>query len=158
MNPRHLTIIIWKSVSSLFNIVWWLVFTIRGAFGPNNPNLVRLNRLEYFLDFMFLVEIIMTFFIGIPFDEASYLAKQSSDSVRPYNYNMKDIALKYLNSTLVFDLFSLIPTTMFMIQYSSLYYLKGIRIAKQIKNMYDIEEIEKWLKERYSTTKIPKSV
>ena len=71
MDPRSFYVIFLEAIETLFNNVWWIVFTLRLAFGVNSSNLIRLNRLEHFLDAAFLVEIILTFFIGIPIDEVS---------------------------------------------------------------------------------------
>ena len=126
MNPRSFYVMVLKTIETLFNNVWWIVFTLRLAFGPSSDKLIHLNRLEHFLDAAFLVEIILTFFIGIPIDEVSKQANQVLDSKRSYNYNMKEIAQKYLNSTLIFDLLSLYPKI--FPWGSNLYFLKAIRI------------------------------
>ena len=109
------------------------------------------------MDAVFLIEIILTFFIGIPIDEISKQANQVLDSKRSYNHNMKDIAVRYLNSTLIFDLCSLIPTAVFWVEYTDLYYLKILRVLHQFKNAHDFSEMMRWLMDKYSTTTIHKS-
>ena len=117
-----------QAVSGLVNNIWWILFTARLAFGANHPKLNWLDNTEHILDGIFLVEIISIFFIGIPIDETSYQADRALDSKNSYNHNMKEIAIKYLMSTLIFDLVSLIPTFT-RIEYSSLYYIKIVRIV-----------------------------
>ena len=152
MDPRSFYVIFLEAIETLFNNVWWIVFTLRLAFGVNSSNLIHLNRLEHFLDAAFLVEIILTFFIGIPIDEVSKQANQVLDSKRSYNHNMKEIAQKYLNSTLIFDLLSLVPKLFPWA--SSLYFLKVVRVIHQFKNARDINDVIDWLKNKYSTTTI----
>ena len=126
MNPRSFYVIFLDAILTVLNNVWWIVFTLRLAFGHETRNLIHLNRLEHFLDAAFLVEIILNFFIGIPIDEVSKQANQVLDSKRSYNYNMKEIAHKYLNSTLIFDLLSLVPKIFPWA--SNLYFLKVVRV------------------------------
>ena len=52
-------------------MTWWIVFTIRLAYGTHSGNLENLNWIEHVLDGIFLLEILFTFFIGIPVDEMS---------------------------------------------------------------------------------------
>ena len=56
-------------------MIWWIVFTLRFAFGTKSGNLENLNVIEHLLDAIFLFEVLFTFFIGIPVDEMSAQAR-----------------------------------------------------------------------------------
>ena len=74
-DPRSIGIIIFENINKLMLIIWWVVFTLRLAFGTNTGNLENLNWIEHLLDAIFLFEILFTFFIGIPVDEMSAQAR-----------------------------------------------------------------------------------
>ena len=86
-----------------------MIFTLRLAYGPTSAKFHHLNILEHFLDAVFLVEILFTFFIGIPLDEMSLHASTHLESKVTYNRNMNEIAVKYIKTTFITDVLSLIP-------------------------------------------------
>ena len=159
MDPRSFFVIFILSIASTLNMVWWIVFTVRLGISPDSPNLIVMNMTERVLDIIFFIEIVLTFFIGIPIDESSYAAKQAIDSKRMYNYNMRDIAKKYFTSTLITDLVSLVPAAMFWHQdHGNWYYLKSIRVIHYYKNAQDINLMIRWFMRRYSTDTVYRSV
>ena len=70
-DPRSIGILLIESFTNLIFMTWWIVFTIRLAYGTHSGNLENLNWIEHVLDGIFLLEILFTFFIGIPVDEMS---------------------------------------------------------------------------------------
>ena len=120
---------------------------LRLAYGSQSGNLYNLNFIEHFLDGIFLFEIISTFFIGIPLDETSIHAHAQFESKVAYNRNMAEIALKYVKTTFITDLLSLMPKI-----YdwgSKLYFLKVVRLFHFFKTSYKFEDLIQWLKTKF---------
>ena len=131
-DPRTLSIIVIQAATNVLFLVWWIVFTLRLAYSTQSGNLENLNWIEHWLDAVFLFDIVFTFFVGIPVDETSIQAKVQCETKTQYNSNMAEIALKYLKSTLLPDLFSFFPKIFGW--GSSMYLLKGIRILHLLKD------------------------
>ena len=69
LNPYSRSISLWGLVQSVVYIGWHFIFWLRVAFGPANPDFVTFRKVELILDFLFILNMILTFFVGIPYKD-----------------------------------------------------------------------------------------
>ena len=129
---------------------------MRFAHGPRSPLLpTDLRWFELIIDSLYFIDVILTFFIGVP----SSVARRSSalrdiidedkDTDAGYVTDMGLIARFYFQSTFIVDIIALLPFFLHKFIYYGpegwvwVYYLKGVRLLFHRSINRSIEEIFK---------------
>ena len=124
-----------------------MIFWMRVANGPDDYVIDSQRTVENVLDSLFLLDITLRFFTGIPnrlVRQDTHLRINTIEKDIGYVYDLRKIGCKYLRTTFLIDILSLAP---FFAQYyvdndpnwAWLYYLKVIRLlfSRSINNSVD---------------------
>ena len=69
ISPFRPFVINWRIFLQFINVGWHAIFWLRVAFGPLNQDLGALPIIEAILDCFILVDVILRFFTGVPYNE-----------------------------------------------------------------------------------------
>lgn len=172
INPFSKFNVAWTFLQQLNLIVWSSIFWWRVAVGvspaANGGAFKGLAKIELIFDALFCAEVVLRFFIGIPYNEDFNKKKALPKEKRGgqvngfveheeidigYIYDLRKIAIYLMRTTFFIDFVALIPFFMYPLINTAgekeyiyyLYYLKVIRLLFNRSVNDDIEKVIKTL-------------